>query len=212
MTLLANMIAAEFAVKYAHDKLRGRSSNRSEDIVHTLQQNLRDDFGEGDERVMLNLSSGLNIGLKNQLIYQDRWRTISEARDGRRERGARLNAAAIIQDNVGNCFEHCVLACHYLNGRGITSYMAETDDNTNHVFVLIGAPPGLDGQRFNVTAANPGGISNGNTVVCDPWYHEWFSVQQDWGRKMWRIFNTTTKFPPMPNPVPLTLTDGVHVT
>ncbi|MGH7153210.1 MAG: hypothetical protein ACREF3_04715, partial [Acetobacteraceae bacterium] len=177
--------------------------------------NLRQKFGNATwakDAMAEEMSNAPSLRMKTALIYEERWAAIRDARENRNTQGRRLSAAAIMADNIGNCFEHSVLACHYLNRRGIASYMADTDDNTNHCFVLIGAPAGLDGQTVNVTAAAPGAIAGAFTVVCDPWYHEWFSVQQDWGRKMWHIFGVTTKDPPMPDPVPLTLTSGAHVT
>jgi hypothetical protein len=104
-----------------------------------------------------------------------------------------------------------VLACHYLKQSGIPSYIAETDDNTDHAFVLIDSPGGLDGRTVYVTKNAPGAIAGAFTVACDPWYHEWFSVQQDWGRKMWRIFGATTKIQPTANQVPLKLTSEAHI-
>ena len=143
-------------------------------------------------------------------------RDISSARANRRRQNQRLNAAAIIAGNVGNCFEHSVLACHYLKNQwNIASYMAETEDwNIDHCFVLIGAPNGLDGQTINVTQQAPGAIAGAFTVVCDPWYHEWFAVQQDWGRKMWHIFSATKedKGKATPNGLMLKLTSSSHVT
>jgi hypothetical protein len=90
----------------------------------------------------------------------------------RNARGQRLSAPDIWHDNIGNCFEHAVLACHYLKQGGIASYIADTDDNTDHTFVLIDSPGGLDGQTVNVTQFAPGAIAGAFTVVCDRWYHE----------------------------------------
>jgi hypothetical protein len=42
----SNLLAAERAVQFASNKLRGRSSNRSEDIVHILQRNLRNRYAK----------------------------------------------------------------------------------------------------------------------------------------------------------------------
>ena len=211
MTLLANLIAAEQAVKFANDQLQGRSSNRPEDLVHTMLQNLREQ-GYDRPSIQDQLASSVNVSSKTKTIWSERVTEINDKRESRSDKGLRLNAAAIAADNVGNCFEHCVLACHYLNRRGVASYMADTDANTNHVFVLIGLPGGLDGHTVNVTPNAFGPAAGAFTVVCDPWYHEWFGVQQDWGRKMRRIFAATTKYPPAPNPIPLKLTSGAHVT
>jgi hypothetical protein len=57
----------------------------------------------------------------------------------------------------------------------------------------------------------PGAIAHAFAVVCDPWYHEWFSVQQEWGRKMWHIFKSTTRNPPV-SQVWLTLISQAHIT
>lgn len=210
----ANLIAAERAVKFANDKLQGRAANRPEDLIHTLQRTLRAEFGnsaDATDRLTEEMSNPYGVKLRTDLIYQQRTSAIGTARARRYTQGRHLSAPDIWKDNIGNCFEHAVLACHYLKQSGIPSYIAETDDNTDHVFVLIGSPPGLDGQTVNVTSGAPGVISAPFAVVCDPWYHEWFSVQQDWGRKMWQIFERTTKNPPHPNPVPLKLISQIHI-
>jgi hypothetical protein len=213
---LTNLIAAEQAVKYANDRLRGRSSNRSEDLAHTLQADLNTKYAGklgARERVLTTLDNPGNVSRQTQEIYQERFGAIRDARRSREDQGNRLNAAAISADKIGNCFEHAVLACHYLNYANVRSYLVETDENTDHAFVVIGAPGGLAGQIIEVRKNAPGALNGGGlAVVCDPWYHEWFSVQQDWGRKMWLIFSKTIKQPPVPDRVPLTFTDGGQVT
>jgi hypothetical protein len=136
---------------------------------------------------------------------------IDQARKVRDNSGRKFSAPDIWKASIGNCFEHAVLACHYLKQSGIPSYIAETDDNTDHAFVLIDSPGGLDGRTVHVTRNAPGPIAGPFTVVCDPWYHEWFPVQQDWGRKMWRIFEATTRIQPTANQVSLKLTSETHV-
>jgi hypothetical protein len=219
MTLQTNLIAAEMAVKYAHDNLRGRSSNRSEDLVHTHQHNLRKQFGNNPwarDALRDEMSNRQELLRNSELISRGRVSAMEDARKTREAQGKRLNAYAIIKDRIGNCFEHSVLACKYLNVRypGITSYIAETDDNTDHVFVLIDVTArGVDGRTVYVSRRSPSVLLGANAVVCDPWYHEWFGVEQDWSRKMWRtIFNVTTRYPPHPNPVPLKLISSAHVT
>jgi hypothetical protein len=222
MSLLQNLILAEQAVKYANDQLLGRSSNRSEDMVRTVVENLHESYkrlDQEDMKVLMRLElNGGGFAEKRQLLFQERYPQIEAARESRKEAGNRLNSAAIIKDNVGNWFEHSVLACSYLNsghrrvsGQPIASYLVDTDPWTNHTFVLVGAPPGLAGRTIKVTKHEFGAINTGETVVCDPWWHEWFGVQQDW-YKMWRIFASTKKQKTMTETVPLTFTDGAQVT
>ena len=215
MSLLSNLNYAEQAVKYAEQHLRGRASNKPEDIVHTLQQNLRHISDGDDDYVMDSLRSSLNVTLKYQEVYQARFGDISSNRQARHDAGEQLSSAAIIRDGVGNCFEHAVLACHYLNTKGVRSYIATADQETNHVFVVIGAAGGLDGRKITVRPdATPGPpLGTGTTVVCDPWYHEWFAIQQHWARKMHRILATTNKRSGgLPATVPLDLMASTHVT
>jgi predicted RNA-binding Zn ribbon-like protein len=207
---------AEQAVKYANDLLRGRSCNRSEDLAHIMLEIMNRKFvrlGDLEPReAVLETLNPITIDLEIQRIYSSRQNAIEEARQRRKDRGDRLNSAAIIRDKIGNCFEHAVLACHYINSKNIPNYLVETDDSTNHCFVVVGAPGGLGGQTTTVTKTAAGVLASAFTVVCDPWYHEWFSVQQDWGHKMWHIFDQTTKTPPTWVNVPLTFTDGGLVT
>jgi hypothetical protein len=217
MSLLQNLLRAETAVKYVEQHLRGKASNKPEDIFHTLQRNLIADYGETDpEGVGEILGMPVVVRTKCHEIHLSRITEINNKRDARREVGERLNAGAIIRDGLGNCFEHAVLACHYLNGIGVSSYMVTADDSTNHVFVVIGVAGGLDGTTVNVAPnAAPGApLGTGTSVVCDPWYHEWFAIQQDWAHKMNRILSTTNKRNPpvLPAQIPLTLTSSIHVT
>jgi hypothetical protein len=216
MSLLRNLLLAESAVKYAEQHLRGRASNKPEDIVHTLQRNLRQLYPEYPEMIKDTLGNGFQVDLRMQQIYGPRSAAINDARDLRRQTGNRLNSASIIHDGIGNCFEHSVLACHFLNGKGIQSYMVDTDDNTNHVFVVIGVGGGLDGQTLYAPPhVNPGlPLNTGDSVVCDPWYHEWFGIGQFWVTKMKRILLTTNKRQDrlLPPHIPLTFTHGAWVT
>jgi hypothetical protein len=206
-------------VKFAEKYLRGRASNKPEDIVHTLQQNLRGMYAGkpgAEERILIDLENKENVALKGAEIHGDRLGAILEARRARETAGQRYDTAAIIGAGIGNCFEHAVLACRYLNGIGIPSYIAETDDETNHVFVLLGLPSGLGGQTLSLAAHRTPGppVGGAFSVVCDPWYHEWFGVQQDWSVKMHRILLTTNKRAggQLPSRIPFTLTNGNRVT
>ena len=214
MSLLRNLNYAEQAVKYVEQHLRGKASNKPEDIVHTLQQNLR---GQGYDhgRILDTLNAPAEAGERMDAILQTRRAAINDARTDRRWADTRLSHSAIITDGIGNCFEHSVLACHYLNTKHIASYIAETDDDTNHVFVVIGAADDLDEETIIVQpAVTPGPPSaTATTVVCDPWYHEWFGIQQHWTLKMRRILMTTNRRAAgLRANVPLTFTASNHVT
>jgi hypothetical protein len=216
VSLQINLAHAEAAVKYAEQFLRGRASNRPEDILHTLQQNLREDYDNDKEAVLWALADPNNVSNKSREIYMQRVSDINDAREKRRQQGKRLDSAAIIADGIGNCFEHAVLACKYLKDKGVPSYMVETDEDVNHVFVVIGVGNGLAGTTLKVSPNTPPGppLSTGDGVVCDPWYHEWFGIQQWWPTKMHRILLTTWKYKnePLPSQVPLTFTLGSAVT
>ncbi|WP_137180382.1 hypothetical protein [Roseomonas sp. AR75] len=223
MSLHLNLMHAEAAVAFAEKHLRGRASNKPEDIIHTHQENLRR-FATGisankeiqQEIVLDSLANSFNVRMGCQQLHGERAGAISSARDARKLAGERLNAAAIIRDGIGNCFEHAVLACHHLNGKGVASYMVDTDDETNHCFVLIGLGGGLDGTTVQAAPnALPGAPFNAAfAVVCDPWYHEWFAVGSFWATKMHRILMTTNKRATglLPAQVPFTFTASNHVT
>ena len=227
MTLLANLIKAEQAVKYANDKLLGRSSNRSEDNMHAVQKNLMTSIegrqmrlnGQVDRKDSIEeLQERLgDIKYTERLVtvmHTNKWDVVKTSRARREEIGRSLDAAEIIRDKIGNCQEHAILACHYLNNKGVSSYMVTTEDDINHVFVIIGGPDNLDGKIVSVTRDDPAAIFGNFTVVCDPWYHEWFSVQQEWRQKMWGILNKTKKewVVELPSSLQLTLTSSNHIT
>lgn len=233
MSICRNLIFAEAAVKFAEQHLRGRASNRPEDIIHTLQEQTRDFsvffpetftrlFGGVDENGQVYAGdSPQDIANGIDAIRTERVKKIESHRDTRLNKGTSFDAAAIIKSGIGNCKENAVLACHYLKKQGIPSYILRTGmgDRADHVFVIIGMPNGLDGHKINVpTSASPSPpLNNGSSVVCDPWYHEWFAVQQYWSTKMHQIFLRTFKPGPnesvkLPSSIKLTLTDSTHVT
>lgn len=214
MSLEYNLRLALMAVEYAGQHLRGRSSNRPEDLVHTLHERLRARWG-GDRLTVKEFLQAPSTYNEIDTIYQQRVPAINNAREERRESGKRLDAAAIIADGIGNCFEHAVLACHYLKNK-VPCYMVDTDEDTNHVFVVIGVQGGLHGQTIQAPPnADPGlPLSTAESVVCDPWYHEWFGIQRSWATKMHHIFTVTSKHEShtLPSLIPLTFTDSAFVT
>src|ERR1700761_1084980 len=174
MSLVRNLILAEQAARYANDKLLGRSSNRSEDMVRTVVKDVHSvydymDKADLDALVIGEIKPG-EFYRQQQLVFLERSSQIENARDRRDTGGDSLHSAAIIHDNIGNCFEHSALACSYLNdgsrrvsGQPIASYIVDTDQWTNHSFVLIGAPPGLAGETIKVKKDDFGAINTGET-------------------------------------------------
>src|SRR5262245_2288552 len=113
MSLMRNLMFAEAAVKYAEKFLRGRASNKPEDIIHTLQENLRKP-GVNPEYAKAVLSNPYDVDRKRAEIYMNRAADIDNARRERIHYGVRYVAKEIKNDGIGNCFEHAVLACHFL--------------------------------------------------------------------------------------------------
>lgn len=117
MSLIRNLMFAEQAVKFAELHLRGRSSNKPEDILHTLQDDIRRQFR--DPQVVtevLENTTKVTMTLKMEEIRQKRVSDINDAREARRDSGHRLHVESILKDGIGNCFEHSVLACNAQQG------------------------------------------------------------------------------------------------
>ena len=223
MSLVQNLFYAETAVKYVESHLRGQASNKSEDVAHLLQRYTQDkwaqiqqlDSNEQKEESISELNDSSYVQRETRVLYAGLDNRIDDAREARRKAGDRLNSHAIKQHGIGKCFEHAVLACHYLNLRRVPSYYLETDSSTNHVFVVIGAAENLDGTSIRVPSKAPPGepLGTGDSVVCDPWYHEWFGIQQYWGTKMYRILSTTNALGgQLPEEISLTFNASTHVT
>lgn len=96
--------------------------------------------------------------------------------------------------HVGNCQERAASAFNYLSAVGRETGMAYffmEGGGANHALVVLGLagrPP--DTTTFVFGTGEP--AWGPDAVVCDPWYHEWFVVSEDWGRKGRRILQSTS--------------------
>lgn len=215
MSLHRTLLLAEEAAKYANDIFWGRSSNRPEDIAHSHMDKLnRRLAGENPQYVTEERAREAQPGVAETArlaLWNQRVSKIKARRDDRKDAGQAYNTAAIIQDKFGNCLEHSVLACAYLRRLQVPSYIATTDFDTNHVFVVIDGLAGLDGRMVKVTKDDTAQLGTATTVICDPWWHDWYALT-DWSRKMWPVFQKTKKTPgTVPSPLTLWLESEAHV-
>jgi hypothetical protein len=210
-----NLMWAEEAVDYVGKHLRGRACNRPEDILHTMCQ------AWGTSTVVDLMRDRPDV--YNRAFGEWTMHVWQQIQACRRTYGRMLpDANVIIQNRLGNCHEHAVLACDYLAKKGIPSsiYFVTTDDPEylDHVWVMLGLPddfvpplPGVFGNTERVPLDETPAVFGPSAVVCDPWYHEWFSTQRDWARKMRSILRVTThqKADPLPDEASFTFVDFV---
>lgn len=97
--------------------------------------------------------------------------------------------------HVGNCMERAASAFNYLSAVGRETgmgYFYMTGGGVDHAFVVLGLsarPPDTITFAFGTGEPDWGP----GAVVCDPWYHEWFVVSEDWGRKGRSILRSTSR-------------------
>ncbi len=106
-----------------------------------------------------------------------------------------MMAGLIQKTKLGNCGEQSAVAFKYLITRGAPGLAIVDWRGGNHTFVVIGMDPGVpDISKATLMIPPTWGKA---AVVCDPWYHEWFSVESldDWQSKMKRIVADTSSAP-----------------
>ena len=148
---------AENAVKFCEDIFPLGAYNKPEDVAHAEGNKgiCRDHLGTELLKLRRNAHWRKVFGL-----YSDLW-----------------HHRAMQRAKVGNCAEQARAAFNYLSSAhsqlnsekvGLaTAYFK----NIDHVFVLIGVSNKLKiGKSYSIKDLGTG------IVVCDPWFHEWFSL------------------------------------
>src|SRR3954454_19054427 len=102
-----NLVYAEEAVKYAESILRGRASNRPEDIVHSLQSGLKNNlFTQFINKLPKDRYTGKSAKL-DAFLERSADSYHKSVIDAGRRQG--MSAEAIKQRAVGNCHENAIL-------------------------------------------------------------------------------------------------------
>lgn len=93
---------------------------------------------------------------------------------------------------VGNCTEQSAIAFEWLMNRGEQGIAWIEFPDHDHMFTLLGlhAAPAQD-ETFRMRQSSPASWSP-TAVVCDPWYHEWFRIADDWNRKIGQILRESS--------------------
>jgi hypothetical protein len=208
MSLQRNLLFAEEAIAYVDSILYGKASNRPEDIAHILQRNLgKEQYQKTLDKAPKDFYTGKSAKLDVMFDkFSDKYheKVIEKGRTGDPEK--------IKQRGVGNCFEHAVLVGDYLKKKGIevNVYILETLDEPDpheyldHVWNVLEIAPELPNGVRNIALDEPPGFGP-HAVVCDAWFHEWFSVQNDWERKMRSILRLTSHEKDLPLPAKVNL-------
>ena len=96
---------------------------------------------------------------------------------------ARARANLCMQRRVGNCAEQTSMAFIYLLDKygascnGLAMVETKTYD---HVFLVVGLPIARRAAAtyINARITTPPDDWDMNAVICDPWYHEWYEVNE----------------------------------
>jgi len=95
---------------------------------------------------------------------------------------------------AGNCMEQVSIAYEFLTAKQIDGLaLMKFEGLFDHIFLFVGVGGIATGNQFQLTlgAPPPAPWTQGDAVVCDPWYHEWFSIATDWNRKLGPILAET---------------------
>jgi hypothetical protein len=170
MNLCYNLAVAEMAVAHVGSLMKHGASNKAIDLVHSTMYRggALKKMSVSAQRFQLNTK-----GMKESDVYQH-------------------IAAIASKSGIGNCAEQAALAFNYLSERVAKQTLCLVTLGTDHVCVLIAAPGDYTASSTHAEPLNskPDGWP-GEAVVCDPWYHEWFSVRDDWSRKVRSILRET---------------------
>ncbi|MBB3060834.1 hypothetical protein [Microbulbifer rhizosphaerae] len=164
------LVRAEWAIDHVKNTVRIKAGNRAEGI------NRRQ-----DERV------GTNDWITRGRKFARQQFAQRNLQPGLGEADIRAQVAAF--SKCGNCTEQSALAFEYLRGRGERGLAWMGLPDQDHMFVVMGLhTQPRDNAFFSIGGGTPQGWGP-NAVVCDPWYHEWFLVRDDWNRKIRHILN-----------------------
>ena len=116
-------------------------------------------------------------------------------------------AGHIEHTGLGNCGEQSFVAFKYLLATGATGVAIVNWMSCNHMFVVVGMEADYGESKASLDQPPAWGA---HAVVCDPWFHEWFSIHsqidpehagnvhatnpaglREWHRKMKRILAET---------------------
>jgi hypothetical protein len=184
MGKLNNLKLAEAAVAYADGLLNGKSCNRPEDLQRQVQQAVGSD--QKARQVYQDPSALAKLTKK---IDQAQDTVVQQSRTGLNQiatlyyidsSNLRSLADHVRSTGVGNCKEHCILACDWLKTvKGYADPLAivtsPRDSIIDHVWVMMGFSPSIKSGPVPVNLKD-GTDFGPDCVMADPWYHEWFST------------------------------------
>lgn len=172
------LLRAEWAIDHVKNTVRIKTGNRAEGI-NRRQQDRADTNG----------------WIERGRAVAHRTFTEQNLQVGLGEADVRAQVAAF--SRCGNCVEQSALAFEYLRGRGERGMAWMGFPDHNHMFVVMGLHTRpCDIAFFNIGGGAPLGWGP-NAVVCDPWYHEWFLVREDWSRKIRHILHESSGIQPV---------------
>lgn len=186
------LIFAEMAVKHVENAVPYGAPNRAEDISHVR--------AASDTTIWPALAPRDQSMMVARLNQAEVTRLMNGTIETSEQRMAEL-ATLSKRWGVATCIGMSAVAFDYLKqkkakARGLAVFGLQGCD---HVLVVLGlndTPPAVEPVRGILPPASWPAWA----VVCDPWYHEWFSVR-DWARKFPHIINYTLRDRPRPAPV-----------
>lgn len=190
MSLKSNMLIAEAAVEYVAQKVHLGASNKPIDVLHAEMNARRADSGRGwVARTVFPTAPALTDksteNQRNSLAQS----SPDSIKNGPIENRVLWNASQSEASGIGNCGEQASVAFKYLHEKTKNTTFSLCKLGHNHELVVIGVKDQLIGKYHYVDIV-PADWPN-DAVICDPWYHDWFSVKSDWSRKIRSILRET---------------------
>jgi hypothetical protein len=189
-----NLMAAEAGMEWANSILRGRTTNRAEDLAHGAQQVLKNSSltlkdettKKGKQEAQLLFQKAVEVAK----VKHDEW--LENARDA----NGNWNVTEILNSRMGNCREHSLLVGHHIrtNYTGVTAHFLGIPPPWDHAFVIVGAPATLPTGigAVTLTFPDPPPILGADAFVADAWWHELFPAKPGpWGQKLGHILLQT---------------------
>jgi hypothetical protein len=176
-----NLVIAEAAVAYVDSKMTLGASNKPIDLAHARMRYEKLDFFQ-------KLRRRFRPELTRQTVNKHRGPEVLKLKIPGLLSHVLADGDRAEKAGVGNCGEQAHLAFKYLYNRRDTDLFAVVSFGPDHALIVMGVPPEKLRGVFSVKGVPPGWPKD--AVICDPWYHEWFTMD-DWSRKVSQILKAT---------------------
>ena len=187
MAFFPPLMLAEMAVKHVEEKMTFGALNKPEDESRRNQKGIEPPFSGID---------AFRLAAFRAMMAQG---SATEAQDPRISNLCSM-AKFAEQVGMGNCGEQAAIAFRFLIKTKSMEHVGQfviIGRKPLHEIVVLGLTKNPPEMQFLNLDQYPSGWTN--AVVCDPWYHDWFKVSDDWGRRIGNIIRALERKYGKPN-------------